>query len=145
MHAQIIIQTSKSNLCLHTFLFYTQKNYKLCNLNNINILWNSMVYQTYNSTKHAVFLRQFYQVLLIYLTRTYIYVQKVKDIKLVGPDGKMTDRQRLLTKSLWLLSTARNALAVVVCSVIAYVCHTHGHTPFVLTGWAISYVLVNLL
>ncbi|XP_054285137.1 sodium-independent sulfate anion transporter-like [Macrosteles quadrilineatus] len=63
-----------------------------------------------------------------------LLLRKVKDIKFTGPEGKMTDRQKLLTKALWLLSTARNALAVVVCSCIAYWCHSNGHTPFVLTG-----------
>ncbi|KAG8306811.1 hypothetical protein J6590_038752 [Homalodisca vitripennis] len=63
-----------------------------------------------------------------------LLLRKVKDVKFTGPDGKMSDRQKVLSKTLWLFSTARNALAVVICSVVAYVCHTHGSTPFVLTG-----------
>ena len=38
-------------------------------------------------------------------------------------------------KTLWLISTARNVLVVVVCSFIAYYLHAeNGGSPFVLTG-----------
>lgn len=69
----------------------------------------------------------------------FVLVQKLKEIKLVGPDGKMTNRQRVISKALWLLSTARNALAVITCSFIAYYFHSYGYTPFVLTGKEINY------
>lgn len=63
-----------------------------------------------------------------------LLLRKLKEIKLVGPDGKMTNQQRLISKALWLLSTARNALAVITCSFIAYFFHSYGYTPFILTG-----------
>uniref|UniRef100_A0A1B6CML3 SLC26A/SulP transporter domain-containing protein n=1 Tax=Clastoptera arizonana TaxID=38151 RepID=A0A1B6CML3_9HEMI len=63
-----------------------------------------------------------------------LLLRKIKEIKFVGKDGKMSKQQRIITKSLWLLSTARNALIVVLCSVAAYYFHSQGQTPFILTG-----------
>lgn len=40
-----------------------------------------------------------------------------------------------MSRVLWLISTSRNALVVIVCSAIAYVCETkYGGSPFQLTG-----------
>lgn len=63
-----------------------------------------------------------------------LLLRKLKEIKLISPDGKMTNRQRVISKALWLLSTARNALAVITCSFLAYYFHSYGYQPFILTG-----------
>jgi len=61
--------------------------------------------------------------------------QKIKDIKLGPKDGKPNQRQRTIMKSLWLISTARNVLVVVICSFIAYYLHVENEgSPFILTG-----------
>lgn len=55
-------------------------------------------------------------------------------MKFCGVGEKPTKRQRILTKALWLISTARNAIVVVICSTIAYKLETSSSSPFVLTG-----------
>lgn len=61
--------------------------------------------------------------------------RKMKDIKLCSDEKKATNCQRILTKTIWLLSTARNALIVIICSVIAYNLNTpDSDNPFILTG-----------
>ncbi|CAB3224252.1 unnamed protein product, partial [Arctia plantaginis] len=52
---------------------------------------------------------------------------KIKDIKL-SPDRKG------LRKTLWLLSTSRNAIIVISCSVIAFLFEKYSTQPFKLTG-----------
>lgn len=48
---------------------------------------------------------------------------------------KPTKRQRTMAKALWLISTARNAIVVVVCSTIAYKLESSSaKSPFKLTG-----------
>ncbi|XP_041978549.1 sodium-independent sulfate anion transporter isoform X2 [Aricia agestis] len=56
-----------------------------------------------------------------------LLMRKMKDIKL--PPG-----QKGVKKTLWLLSTSRNAIIVVVCSVIAFVCESREMSLFNLTG-----------
>jgi sodium-independent sulfate anion transporter 11 len=61
--------------------------------------------------------------------------QKIKDIKLGPKGGKPNQRQKTIMKALWLISTARNVLVVVICSFIAYNLHTEDEdSPFILTG-----------
>lgn len=74
-----------------------------------------------------------------FLIPTY-YFQKVKD--LVVADKQSPKQQRVLAKSLWLLSTSRNALVVVICSLISFVLHNNdpSNVPFKLTGKSISYL-----
>ncbi|KAK9739693.1 STAS domain [Popillia japonica] len=63
-----------------------------------------------------------------------LFLRKIKDMKLCGGAGKST-RQKYISRLLWLTSTARNALVVVGCSLIAYYCETSGiGSPFLLTG-----------
>lgn len=59
----------------------------------------------------------------------------MKDVKLC-PRGQKPSRQReILAKIIWLISTARNAIIVIVCSTIAYKMEaTESGAPFVLTG-----------
>ncbi|XP_014213655.1 sodium-independent sulfate anion transporter [Copidosoma floridanum] len=62
--------------------------------------------------------------------------RRLKDLRF-GEKGakKPTKRQRILTKALWLVSTARNAMVVVACSTIAYALESSSSkSPFVLTG-----------
>nr|CAD7395077.1 unnamed protein product [Timema cristinae] len=60
---------------------------------------------------------------------------KLKDVKLGPKDDKPSERQRVLMKILWLVSTSRNALVVIVCSVLAFTFHTSEKgLPFLLTG-----------
>lgn len=59
----------------------------------------------------------------------------MKDIKLHPAGQKPTERQRIIKKVLWLISTARNALIVIVCSTIAYKMESSGSaSSLVLTG-----------
>ncbi|GFG36223.1 hypothetical protein Cfor_11304, partial [Coptotermes formosanus] len=65
-----------------------------------------------------------------------LLLRKIKDIKLGPKAGKPNQRQRTIMKTLWLISTARNVLVVVVCSFIAYYLHPENEDPpfFILTG-----------
>lgn len=48
---------------------------------------------------------------------------------------KMTKKQRTLSKTLWLISTARNAIVVILCATIAYCYESFGNgSPVILTG-----------
>lgn len=59
--------------------------------------------------------------------------RKIKDIKIGG--SKPTKKQQILMKTLWLISTSRNALIVLACSLLAYLMHEPDvESPFVLTG-----------
>ncbi|XP_043502993.1 sodium-independent sulfate anion transporter [Polistes fuscatus] len=61
--------------------------------------------------------------------------RKMKDIKLCSDQKKASTCQRILTKTIWMLSTARNAIIVIICSVIAYNLNTsESNNPFILTG-----------
>lgn len=56
----------------------------------------------------------------------------MKDVKLNNV-GKKT--KRIFTKTIWLISTARNAIVVVICSFIAYKYDSsESGSPFILTG-----------
>ena len=67
----------------------------------------------------------------------HLYFQKVKDLPVVPKDVKMpTTFQKILLKFLWLFSTARNILVVVVCAIICWLLETHlGSSPVILTGY----------
>lgn len=56
----------------------------------------------------------------------------------MSTDGKkVTSRQKFIEKSIWLLSTSRNALVVVGCSFMSYYFETRtdeSSSPFILTG-----------
>jgi sodium-independent sulfate anion transporter 11 len=69
----------------------------------------------------------------IFYDRSKIYFsqQKLKDIK--TPENASKSR-RIFGGFLWLISTARNAIIVLVSSVIAYYAHQSGYEPFILTG-----------
>lgn len=59
-------------------------------------------------------------------------MRKLKDVKMKGPDLLKVKR---IEKTLWLLSTSRNALVVLFCTIVAYVMQEHGSgAPFQLTG-----------
>ncbi|XP_034247389.1 sodium-independent sulfate anion transporter-like isoform X2 [Thrips palmi] len=59
--------------------------------------------------------------------------RKIKDIKIGG--SKPTRKQKIIMKTLWLISTSRNALMVLACSFLAYLLHEQGtESVFVLTG-----------
>ncbi|CAD1470177.1 unnamed protein product [Heterotrigona itama] len=61
--------------------------------------------------------------------------RKMKDIKLCSNNEKPNRYQRILMKMIWLLSTARNAVIVIICSTIAYKLNSTEHgSPFILTG-----------
>nr|CAD7440335.1 unnamed protein product [Timema bartmani] len=64
-----------------------------------------------------------------------LLLRKLKDVKLGPKDDKPSERQRVLMKIFWLVSTSRNALVVIVCSVLAFMFHTSEKgLPFLLTG-----------
>lgn len=56
-----------------------------------------------------------------------LLMRKMKDINL-------PQSQKGLKKALWLLSTSRNAIVVVLCSVAAFLFEIYSETPFKLTG-----------
>lgn len=56
-----------------------------------------------------------------------LLMRKMKDINL--PPG-----QKGLKKALWLLSTSRNAIVVIICSVLAFILEGQDNSPFRLTG-----------
>lgn len=59
----------------------------------------------------------------------------MKDIKLCAVDKKLKNYQPVITKMIWLISTARNAIVVIVCSAIAYkLDSSETGSPFILTG-----------
>nr|CAD7202873.1 unnamed protein product [Timema douglasi] len=64
------------------------------------------------------------------------FLDKAKDIP-VGPadTNKRTTLQKVLGQMLWLISTGRNILVVVVCAVMAYTFKLHDVEPFLLTGY----------
>lgn len=65
----------------------------------------------------------------------YFNSQKMKDVKLHAIGKKSTNYQHIITKAIWLISTARNAIVVVICSVIAYKYDSsESGSPFILTG-----------
>lgn len=59
----------------------------------------------------------------------------MKDIKWCSRVEKPTRERKILAKIIWLVSTARNAIVVVICSTIAYkMSSLESGSPFVLTG-----------
>ncbi|CAG4983060.1 unnamed protein product [Colias eurytheme] len=56
-----------------------------------------------------------------------LVMRKIKDINLPAD-------QKGLKKALWLFSTSRNAIVVLICSVMAYVWEANSRSPFKLTG-----------
>ncbi|XP_072931937.1 sodium-independent sulfate anion transporter [Epargyreus clarus] len=56
-----------------------------------------------------------------------LLMRKMKDINL-------PTSQKGLKKALWLLSTSRNAIIVLICSLIAFLWEMHSTSPFKLTG-----------
>ncbi|CAH2238317.1 jg17474 [Pararge aegeria aegeria] len=56
-----------------------------------------------------------------------LIMRKIKDVNL-------PQNQKGLKKTLWLLSTSRNAIIVVMCSLIAYAWDSYTKSPFKLTG-----------
>lgn len=62
-------------------------------------------------------------------------LQKIKDIKLRTSSEHQTNQQRYIKKALWLLSTARNAIVVILCSLLVYIYYDPTKKPVVvLTG-----------
>ncbi|XP_076229622.1 sodium-independent sulfate anion transporter isoform X2 [Nomia melanderi] len=61
--------------------------------------------------------------------------RKMRDIKFGSTNEKPNKYHKGLTKMVWLISTARNAIIVIVCSAIAYKFQsTETGSPFILTG-----------
>ncbi|KAJ9579480.1 hypothetical protein L9F63_024412, partial [Diploptera punctata] len=65
-----------------------------------------------------------------------LLLRKLKDINIGPKDGKPDQRQKTIKKTLWLISTSRNVIIVILCSVLAYCLHSESdeEPPFVLTG-----------
>lgn len=61
--------------------------------------------------------------------------QKLKDVELQRKGAKPTKCQQTINYTLWLVSTSRNAIVVILCSTVAYVYENLGPgSPFRLTG-----------
>ncbi|CAK9796903.1 Sodium-independent sulfate anion transporter [Anthophora quadrimaculata] len=65
-----------------------------------------------------------------------LLLRKIKDIPFMQKAAKMSSKvQVIMQKSLWLLSTARNILVVLVCGVMCWLLESHlGSSPVRLTG-----------
>ncbi|ERL91290.1 hypothetical protein D910_08623 [Dendroctonus ponderosae] len=64
-----------------------------------------------------------------------LLLRKLKDVKLHQKGAKPTKFQQPINYTLWLVSTSRNAIVVIICSTVAYLYETHGTgAPFKLTG-----------
>lgn len=56
-------------------------------------------------------------------------MQKIKDLELNWMEGSSSKQKRVIKKALWLLSTARNAIVVLICSIIAYLYSDQSPNP----------------
>ncbi|KAL0122515.1 hypothetical protein PUN28_007313 [Cardiocondyla obscurior] len=65
-----------------------------------------------------------------------LLLRKVKDLPVVPKNTKVPSRlQQAITKSFWLISTARNIIIVIVCAVMCWLLEKHlGESPVILTG-----------
>ncbi|KAJ8942734.1 hypothetical protein NQ318_007901, partial [Aromia moschata] len=65
-----------------------------------------------------------------------LILRKAKDFK-IGPDDEKERKaiHDFLTKVVWLISTARNIIVVIVSAFLAYFFEIHGQAPFLLTGF----------
>ncbi|XP_065213413.1 sodium-independent sulfate anion transporter [Planococcus citri] len=64
-----------------------------------------------------------------------LVLRKIKDIAMRNNNPNQTDQQRYIRKALWLLSTARNAIVVILCSLVVYIYYDPTKKPVVvLTG-----------
>ncbi|KAL0278308.1 UNVERIFIED_CONTAM: hypothetical protein PYX00_000163 [Menopon gallinae] len=65
-----------------------------------------------------------------------LLMRKMKDIPVGNMGARTTDRQRAVKKTLWLVSTSRNALIVLFCSIIAFFLYDPADedSTFILTG-----------
>nr|XP_031831740.1 sodium-independent sulfate anion transporter-like isoform X1 [Nomia melanderi]XP_031831741.1 sodium-independent sulfate anion transporter-like isoform X1 [Nomia melanderi]XP_031831742.1 sodium-independent sulfate anion transporter-like isoform X1 [Nomia melanderi] len=65
-----------------------------------------------------------------------LLLRKIKDISVTEEGTKMSSKMRtIMQKSLWLISTSRNMLVVLVCAVICWLLENHfGSSPVELTG-----------
>lgn len=64
------------------------------------------------------------------------FLQKVKDLPVIPKNTKVPSQlQRAITKLLWLFSTARNIIVVIICAIMAWLIEIHrGESPVILTG-----------
>ncbi|XP_036149342.1 sodium-independent sulfate anion transporter isoform X2 [Monomorium pharaonis] len=65
-----------------------------------------------------------------------LLLRKVKDLPVVSKNTKVPSRlQQFITKSFWLVSTARNIIVVIVCAIMCWLLEKHlGESPVMLTG-----------
>ncbi|KYN07566.1 Sodium-independent sulfate anion transporter, partial [Cyphomyrmex costatus] len=70
-----------------------------------------------------------------YLKQSLPYM-KVKDLPVMPKNTKVPSRlQQVITKSFWLISTARNIIIVILCAVMCWLLEKHlGKSPVILTG-----------
>lgn len=58
----------------------------------------------------------------------------VGQLKVGPPKGELTKLQTLINKFIWLVSTARNAIVVIICGFIGWSLHSNGGSPLHLIG-----------
>ncbi|KAI8436033.1 hypothetical protein MSG28_004160 [Choristoneura fumiferana] len=58
----------------------------------------------------------------------------INTIKMKMKDINLSRNKKGLKKTLWLLSTSRNAIVVIICSLLSFVFELYGRAPFQLTG-----------
>ncbi|XP_044731864.1 sodium-independent sulfate anion transporter [Chrysoperla carnea] len=64
-----------------------------------------------------------------------LVLRRIKSIKIVSKGRKPNSHEKIIEKSIWLLSTSRNALVVVGCSFMAYYLEQNNYNDvFILTG-----------
>lgn len=64
------------------------------------------------------------------------YWQKLKDLKFDGTEDKKRDK--FANGLVWFVSTGRNALVVLICTVLAALLYQRSKEPFKLTGTVAS-------
>ncbi|XP_014469968.1 PREDICTED: sodium-independent sulfate anion transporter-like [Dinoponera quadriceps] len=65
-----------------------------------------------------------------------LLLRKVKDLPVIPKNTKVPSQlQQAIAKLLWLISTARNIIIVIICAIIAWALEIHlGESPVILTG-----------
>lgn len=65
-----------------------------------------------------------------------LHFQKIKDLPVTSKNTKMPSQfQQAIAKLLWLISTARNIIIVIICAVMAWALEIRlGESPVILTG-----------
>lgn len=77
----------------------------------------------------------------IKLVCLYCHFQKIKEFKICGANENPTTGQKYLANILWFISTSRNIIVVLFCSVMAFIfVQKNGSAPFALSSKLIYFL-----